>query len=60
MKKPIKKELSREEALTTIKERIEELSKAIRAEVNVRRQKMLQETLKSNEVMYTLIDKGLV
>jgi hypothetical protein len=60
MKKPMKKELSREEALTTIKERIEELSKAIRAEVNVRRQKMLQETLKSNEVMYTLIDKGLV
>ena len=56
----MKKELSREEALTTIKERIEELSKAIRAEVNVRRQKMLQETLKSNEVMYTLIDKGLV
>jgi hypothetical protein len=60
MKKPMKKELSKEEALATIKERIEELSKAIRAEVNVRRQKMLQETLKSNEVMYTLIDKGLV
>lgn len=60
MKRPNKKEMSKDEALQTIKERMEELSKAIKVEVNVRRQKMLQETLKSNEVMYVLVDKGLV
>jgi len=60
MKRLNKKEMSKDEALQTIKERMEELSKAIKVEVNVRRQKMLQETLKSNEVMYVLVDKGLV
>lgn len=60
MKKPIKRQISREEALETIKERIAELSRAIREEVNVKKQKMLQETLRSNERMYVLITKGLI
>lgn len=54
------KSVSKEDALKIIKERIDELVKDIKAESNVRKQKTLRETLRSNEVMYVLVEKGLI